>query len=306
MGDRRMISRKIVASARFLKMPATSKNLYFHLLSAADDDGVVEAYPIINMCKANEDDLRVLVGKEFVTVLNEDLVTYIEDWLEQNKIRADRKVDSLYKDLLLQVKPGLKLVEMKPRSDSKKNNKKDGLTLDGPVTAQGNVIEDKVIKNNLVEVNAIEDNSIHPSFIDKENDGTSEDTYREIIANNIELPTLLDLAKRKDGSYSTNEVDMVLEIYEIICDMVCHSRDKVCIAKVDYSWEIVKSRFLKLKLVHVANILNKILSRQEHIENMHSYLISTLYKESMSGVIAEQSDLHDDYLNVLRGQPYAI
>lgn len=65
MGDRRMISRKIVASARFLKMSATSQNLYFHLLSAADDDGVVEAYPIINMCKANEDDL------------NEDLVTYM-------------------------------------------------------------------------------------------------------------------------------------------------------------------------------------------------------------------------------------
>lgn len=176
MGERRMISRKIVASARFLKMPAISQNLYFHLLSAADDDGVVEAYPIINMCKANEDDLRVLVGKEFVTVLNEDLVTYIEDWLEQNKIRVDRKVDSLYKDLLLQVKSGLKLVEMKPRSDSKKNNKKDELTLDGPVTAQGNVIEEKVTKNNLIEVNAIEDNSIHPSFIDKENDGTSEDS----------------------------------------------------------------------------------------------------------------------------------
>ena len=73
-----MISRKIVDSARFLKMPATSQNLYFHLIVNADDDGVVEAYPVINMCKANEDDLRVLVGKGFVTVLDEDLVTYTE------------------------------------------------------------------------------------------------------------------------------------------------------------------------------------------------------------------------------------
>ena len=48
MGDRRMISRKIVDSARFLKMPATSQNLYFHLIVNADDDGVVEAYRVIN------------------------------------------------------------------------------------------------------------------------------------------------------------------------------------------------------------------------------------------------------------------
>ena len=95
MGDRRMISRKIVQSARFLKMPATSQNLYFHLIVNADDDGIVEAYPVLGVTKANEDDLRILVSKKFVYVMNEDLVTYIEDWREQNTLRADRKKDSI-------------------------------------------------------------------------------------------------------------------------------------------------------------------------------------------------------------------
>lgn len=75
-----MVSRKIVESARFLKMPATSQNLYFHLVVNADDDGIVEAYSVLALTKANEDDLRVLVSKQFVYMLNEDLVAYIEDW----------------------------------------------------------------------------------------------------------------------------------------------------------------------------------------------------------------------------------
>lgn len=91
MAERRMLSKKIVESAKLLKMPSTSQNLYFHLIMNADDDGVVEAYSVMNLVKANEDDLRVLIGKDYVKVLNEDLVTYIIDWQEQNRLRADRK-----------------------------------------------------------------------------------------------------------------------------------------------------------------------------------------------------------------------
>lgn len=44
MAERRMFSRSVVESARFLKMPVSSQNLYFHLVMNADDDGIVEAY----------------------------------------------------------------------------------------------------------------------------------------------------------------------------------------------------------------------------------------------------------------------
>lgn len=108
-----MFSKRIVESTRFLRMPATSQNLYFHLGMLADDDGVVEAYPVMCTTGASEDDLRVLVSKKFVTVLNQDTVTYINDWLEHNTIRADRKKDSIYKDLLLEVVPDAEIIEPK-------------------------------------------------------------------------------------------------------------------------------------------------------------------------------------------------
>ena len=44
MADRRMFSRRIINSAKFLKMPVSTQCLYFHLGLNADDDGIVEAY----------------------------------------------------------------------------------------------------------------------------------------------------------------------------------------------------------------------------------------------------------------------
>ena len=105
MASRRMFSLRLINSTRFLKMPLSSQLLYFHLGMRADDDGVVEAFPVMRTVGCNEDDLRVLVAKGFAKVLNEDLITYITDWNENNKIRPDRKQDSLYKDLLLKIIP---------------------------------------------------------------------------------------------------------------------------------------------------------------------------------------------------------
>ncbi len=112
-----MFSKRVIGSARFLRMPGSTQALYFHLGMAADDDGIVEAYPIMQMVNASEDDLRLLAAKGFVKVLNEDLVTYILDWQENNKIRADRKVNSIYKDLLLQIMPETSLIEPRQRAD---------------------------------------------------------------------------------------------------------------------------------------------------------------------------------------------
>ena len=121
MAERRMFSKRIINTAKFLKMPVSTQCLYFHLGLQADDDGVVEAYTVMNQTGATEDDLKILVAKGFVTVLNDDLVTYITDWQENNKIRADRKVDTVYKDMLLQMLPDVELTETKVRADRKRD-----------------------------------------------------------------------------------------------------------------------------------------------------------------------------------------
>jgi len=130
MAERRMFAKTIINSARFLKMPSETQALYFHLALNADDDGVVEAFSICRSIGASEDNLKILVAKNFVNVLNDDLVTHIMDWNTHNKIRADRKVDSIYKDLLLQLNPSIELVEKKQRADRKNLGTDNGRTMD--------------------------------------------------------------------------------------------------------------------------------------------------------------------------------
>lgn len=115
MANRRMFSARITESTKFLKMSATSQNLYFHLCMHADDDGIVEAFQIMRLTGANEGDLRSLVQQEYVTILDgELLITFMNDWLEHNAIRADRKIDSIYQDLLIKVLPDVQILEAKP------------------------------------------------------------------------------------------------------------------------------------------------------------------------------------------------
>lgn len=100
MADRRMFSKTIVNSARFLKMPASSRLLYYDLGMAADDEGVAEAYTVMQMTGASGDDLNVLVARGFVRVLNDDLVIVILDWKKNNLIKNDRFHESIYHDLV--------------------------------------------------------------------------------------------------------------------------------------------------------------------------------------------------------------
>lgn len=119
-----MLSLRIVDSARFLQMPLTAHALYFHLALHADDDGVVESFPVMRTTGAAQDDLRILLAKKFIHQLNDDLVVFVTDWREHNFIRADRKTDSVYKDLLLQVVPEAHVIQPKPRTDVRDNSRR--------------------------------------------------------------------------------------------------------------------------------------------------------------------------------------
>ena len=128
----------------------------------------------------------------------------------------------------------------------------------------------------------------------------STEGYRDLIAENIKLDWLLDAA----GQRNEDEVRMVREVYEVICDMVCYPRKDVEIKGTRYPWSVVRERFLKLEYDHVASVLNRIMDASLNIKNMSAYLISTLYTESMTGTLGIQSGIHDEYLKDLRGHPY--
>lgn len=106
MAERRMFSKAVINSARFLTMPPSSRLLYYDLGMAADDDGVVEAFTVMRLTGAVEDDLKVLVSKGFVALLNTELVAFITDWSRNNQIRKDRYTPSIYKELLVRLNAG--------------------------------------------------------------------------------------------------------------------------------------------------------------------------------------------------------
>lgn len=90
MSERRMMAKSIIKSDQFLDMPATTQNLYFHILLDADDDGFINApKSIMRMIGAKDDDMKVLVAKQFVIPFESGVVV-IKDWKIHNYIQNDR------------------------------------------------------------------------------------------------------------------------------------------------------------------------------------------------------------------------
>ncbi len=97
MAIRRMISLRITDTDNFLDMPVTSQNLYFHMLNRADDDGFLgNVKKIMRIVRASEDDLKILVSKDFVIPFDNG-VCVIKHWRIHNIIRADRYTETIYK-----------------------------------------------------------------------------------------------------------------------------------------------------------------------------------------------------------------
>lgn len=164
-----MFSQRIVESARFLKMPPSTQALYFHLGIHADDDGVVEGYNVMRQTGSTEDDLKILAAKGLITVLNADLVTYINDWKENNRIRSDRKVDSIYRDLLVKMLPNIEIQQAKARADTGKKTgvkaiENNGRPVDNQWTSNGphRLGKDRLGKDSI---NNIVDSSESPTQI---------------------------------------------------------------------------------------------------------------------------------------------
>ena len=95
MAQRRMFNKSITNSSKFLKMPMSSRLLYYDLGMNADDDGFVEHFMVLRMTGATQQDLGVLEINGLVKVFD-DNVLWIKDWKENNYIQKDRYVPSKY------------------------------------------------------------------------------------------------------------------------------------------------------------------------------------------------------------------
>ena len=87
MATRRMVSREIAESDRFVDMQTSSKLLYFYLVLNADDDGFVGNVKMINfLTGANSDNYDELLKNNLIMKPSESKVYVITDWYTQNKM----------------------------------------------------------------------------------------------------------------------------------------------------------------------------------------------------------------------------
>lgn len=91
-----MFAKTIVLSDAFLDMPLTTRCLYFTLGMVADDDGFVNnPKSIMRQCGAQEDDLKILLAKNFLIPFESGVVV-IKHWRINNYLQGDRKKDTKY------------------------------------------------------------------------------------------------------------------------------------------------------------------------------------------------------------------
>lgn len=98
MGDRRMMSLKVIDSDAFLDMALSTQAVYMHLLMRADDDGFVNnVKKIKRMICASDDDIKLLIAKGFIIPFETGVVV-IKHWRVHNIIRKDLYHPTIYQD----------------------------------------------------------------------------------------------------------------------------------------------------------------------------------------------------------------
>ncbi len=98
MANKRMFNNSVLDTDAFLDMPLSAQALYFHLNLRADDDGFISnPKRIQGYIGASEDDLKLLVLKNFVIAFDDGVIV-IKHWRMHNSIQKDRYHPTNYQE----------------------------------------------------------------------------------------------------------------------------------------------------------------------------------------------------------------
>lgn len=170
------------------------------------------------------------------------------------------------------------------------------------VYGSGMAVAEKSEQYNIIKFKTNDVSSYSQSNHDNRKNDLIEkcDQYKSVIAKNISFETLLDVASAKNHY----EKSMVCEIFDLICQVVSVPRKAIKIKGVDVPWELVKEQYLKLDYDRVADVLNRIVDQRLKIKDMHAYLVTALYEETICGTLAAQASMADEDFQYYRGTPY--
>ena len=98
MADRRMFSRKIIESDRFLDLPPVARLFYYDLCIRCDDDGFCpQPGGVRRTSGASPEDYQLLLDAKLV--LDFDGIAVVRDWRVHNTLKSDRLRAPGYSDI---------------------------------------------------------------------------------------------------------------------------------------------------------------------------------------------------------------
>ena len=117
MAKRRMFSRDIIETDKFLELPIGARLLYYDLGMRADDDGFISSPKrIINEIGVTTTDMKLLVASGYVIVFDDGIIV-IRDWKINNQIRKDRHTGTIHIEHLEELNEN-KLKQYIPKKNS--------------------------------------------------------------------------------------------------------------------------------------------------------------------------------------------
>ena len=98
-----MFSLAVVDTDKFIDMPISARLLYYELGMRADDDGFVSsAKKIVRMVGCSEDDLKLLISKNFAICFESGIIV-ITHWKMHNYIPKDRYHKTIFQEEYLKL-----------------------------------------------------------------------------------------------------------------------------------------------------------------------------------------------------------
>lgn len=94
MASKRMFSKKIISSDKFLDLSHSAQTLYFHLAMNGDDDGFIDnPKSIMRICGCSQDDMEHLTREGFICTFESGVVC-VRHWGAHNTLKNDRYAET--------------------------------------------------------------------------------------------------------------------------------------------------------------------------------------------------------------------
>ncbi len=172
MAEKRMMSKSIIETDKFMDMPMSAQCLYFHLLLRADDDGfIVSPKRTMRSIGCTDDDMKILIAKSYVLAFESGVIV-VKHWRIHNYVKRDRyKQSSIPESKLIMLDENREYQYLEPKRNQsgtslEPKRNQSGTSLEPKRNQSGTSLEPKRNQSGT---------SLEPKRSKEEHEGYSED-----------------------------------------------------------------------------------------------------------------------------------